>query len=46
MSRRLTSEDLGTYGRDIGVSLPDMLWALVAELPEGTMLRLGMTNPP
>jgi threonylcarbamoyladenosine tRNA methylthiotransferase CDKAL1 len=41
-----TSEDLGTYGRDIGTSLPEMLWQVVECLPEGTMLRLGMTNPP
>ena len=42
----ITSEDLGTYGRDIGTSLPELLWQLVGLLPEGTMMRLGMTNPP
>ena len=42
----LTSEDLGAYGRDIGVTLPDLLWQLVEVVPEGCMLRLGMTNPP
>ena len=42
----LTSEDLGTYGRDIGSTLPELLWKIVAELPEGVMLRCGMTNPP
>lgn len=42
----LTSEDLGAYGHDIGVSLPQLLWRLVAVIPEGCMLRLGMTNPP
>ena len=42
----LTSEDLGCYGRDIGTNLPDLLWQIVELLPEGTMLRLGMTNPP
>ena len=42
----LTSEDTGAYGRDIGTDLPTLLRALVAEMPEGTMLRLGMTNPP
>jgi threonylcarbamoyladenosine tRNA methylthiotransferase CDKAL1 len=42
----ITSEDLGCYGRDIGTSLPEMLWQLVDLLPEGTMMRLGMTNPP
>ncbi len=42
----LTSEDLGAYGRDIGVTLPELLWKLVAVVPEGCMIRLGMTNPP
>uniref|UniRef100_A0A182T5Z5 tRNA-t(6)A37 methylthiotransferase n=1 Tax=Anopheles maculatus TaxID=74869 RepID=A0A182T5Z5_9DIPT len=42
----LTSEDTGTYGRDIGSSLPELLWKLVDEIPEGCMMRLGMTNPP
>ncbi|XP_052758922.1 threonylcarbamoyladenosine tRNA methylthiotransferase [Galleria mellonella] len=42
----LTSEDTGTYGRDIGSSLPELLWRLVEVIPEGCRLRLGMTNPP
>jgi threonylcarbamoyladenosine tRNA methylthiotransferase CDKAL1 len=42
----MTSEDTGAYGRDIGASLPELLWRVVELLPEGTMLRLGMTNPP
>ncbi|XP_032520554.2 threonylcarbamoyladenosine tRNA methylthiotransferase [Danaus plexippus] len=42
----LTSEDTGTYGRDIGTSLPYLLKQLVAVIPEGCRLRLGMTNPP
>jgi threonylcarbamoyladenosine tRNA methylthiotransferase CDKAL1 len=42
----MTSEDTGAYGRDIGTSLPAMLDLVIAALPEGTMLRLGMTNPP
>ncbi|KAF5299003.1 hypothetical protein FQA39_LY11635 [Lamprigera yunnana] len=42
----LTSEDTGTYGRDIGTSLPKLLWRLVEIIPEGCRLRLGMTNPP
>lgn len=42
----LTSEDTGTYGRDIGSSLPELLWQLVEVIPEGCMLRVGMTNPP
>lgn len=42
----LTSEDTGTYGRDIGSSLPELLWKLVEVIPDGCMLRIGMTNPP
>ncbi|XP_023225944.1 threonylcarbamoyladenosine tRNA methylthiotransferase-like [Centruroides sculpturatus] len=42
----LTSEDTGTYGRDIGETLPRLLYKLVEEIPDGCMLRLGMTNPP
>ncbi|KAG8442328.1 hypothetical protein GDO86_011214, partial [Hymenochirus boettgeri] len=42
----LTSEDTGAYGRDIGTDLPTLLWMLVEVIPEGAMLRLGMTNPP
>ncbi|KAK9270448.1 hypothetical protein L1049_026028 [Liquidambar formosana] len=44
----LSSEDTGAYGRDIGVNLPFLLKAIVAELPldGSTMLRIGMTNPP
>ncbi|KRZ32245.1 Threonylcarbamoyladenosine tRNA methylthiotransferase [Trichinella pseudospiralis] len=42
----LTSEDLGAYGRDIDCTLPELLKAVTAKLPDGVMLRLGMTNPP
>jgi len=42
----LIIKDTGAYGRDIGVTLPQLLWQIVAVLPEGVMLRLGMTNPP
>ncbi|KAI9321178.1 hypothetical protein DFJ73DRAFT_616250, partial [Zopfochytrium polystomum] len=46
----LTSEDTGAYGKDIGVTIVDLLWGIVRVLerhPEcGTMLRVGMTNPP
>lgn len=42
----LTSEDTGTYGRDIGTSLPRLLWELVKVIPDGCMMRVGMTNPP
>ncbi|KAM8966946.1 threonylcarbamoyladenosine tRNA methylthiotransferase [Pelodytes ibericus] len=42
----LTSEDTGAYGKDIGTDLPTLLWKLVEVIPEGAILRLGMTNPP
>ncbi|XP_065370478.1 threonylcarbamoyladenosine tRNA methylthiotransferase [Calliphora vicina] len=42
----LTSEDTGAYGRDIGSSLPELLWKLVEVIPKNCMLRVGMTNPP
>ena len=44
----LSSEDTGTYGRDIGESLPSLLQQIVDVLPlDGSvMLRVGMTNPP
>jgi threonylcarbamoyladenosine tRNA methylthiotransferase CDKAL1 len=42
----LTSEDTGAYGRDIGVHVTAMLRRVADAMPEGTMLRLGMTNPP
>lgn len=42
----LTSEDTGTYGRDINTNLPELLWKLVDVIPQGCMMRIGMTNPP
>ena len=42
----LTSEDTGAYGKDIGVTLPELLWQLVEVIPEGALMRIGMTNPP
>lgn len=42
----LTSEDTGTYGRDIGSSLPELLNALIEVIPDGCKMRVGMTNPP
>ena len=42
----LTSEDTGAYGRDIGTNLPNLLKSIVKIMPDHTMLRLGMTNPP
>ena len=43
---RLTSEDLGTYGKDIDEKLPSLIWDIINLLPNNVMLRLGMTNPP
>ena len=42
----LTSEDTGAYGKDIGVTLPELLYKLVEVIPEGCRMRIGMTNPP
>ncbi|KAJ0399255.1 hypothetical protein ATCC90586_010091 [Pythium insidiosum] len=42
----LSSEDTGAYGIDIGTDLPTLLRAILAVLPDGVMLRVGMTNPP
>ncbi|POM74629.1 LOW QUALITY PROTEIN: MiaB-like tRNA modifying enzyme, archaeal-type [Phytophthora palmivora] len=42
----LSSEDTGAYGIDIGTDLPTLLCKLLEVVPEGVMLRVGMTNPP
>ncbi|XP_033105022.1 threonylcarbamoyladenosine tRNA methylthiotransferase-like [Anneissia japonica] len=42
----LTSEDIGAYGKDIGVTITELLWQLVEVIPENCMMRIGMTNPP
>ncbi|KAK1932867.1 CDK5 regulatory subunit-associated protein [Babesia divergens] len=42
----LTSEDTGAYGIDIGTNIVTLLRGITALLPEGVMLRLGMSNPP
>ncbi|KAJ8531820.1 hypothetical protein ON010_g14142 [Phytophthora cinnamomi] len=42
----LSSEDTGAYGIDIGTDLPTLLRKLLAVVPDGVMLRVGMTNPP
>ncbi|KAI8912569.1 hypothetical protein EDD86DRAFT_188359 [Gorgonomyces haynaldii] len=46
----LTSEDLGAYGKDIGVSIVDLLWGIVKQMEahssKNARLRVGMTNPP
>ena len=42
----LTSEDSGAYGKDIGSSLAELFSRLLPIVPDGRMLRVGMTNPP
>ncbi|CAH0480341.1 unnamed protein product [Peronospora belbahrii] len=42
----LSSEDTGAYGIDIGTDLPTLMRKLLEVVPEGIMLRVGMTNPP
>lgn len=46
----LTSEDTGAYGRDIGVTIIDLLKGIVESMDkhenQDAMLRVGMTNPP
>ncbi|KAE9356202.1 Threonylcarbamoyladenosine tRNA methylthiotransferase [Phytophthora fragariae] len=42
----LSSEDTGAYGIDIGTDLPTLLRKLLQVVPDGVMLRVGMTNPP
>jgi threonylcarbamoyladenosine tRNA methylthiotransferase CDKAL1 len=42
----LSSEDTGAYGRDIGTDIGKLLKAIIAVIPDGVMLRVGMTNPP
>jgi len=42
----LTSEDTGAYGIDLGTDLPTLLKEIVPVIPDGCMMRIGMTNPP
>eukprot|EP00916_Digyalum_oweni_P005947 GHVL01010283.1.p1 GENE.GHVL01010283.1~~GHVL01010283.1.p1 ORF type:complete len:530 (+),score=101.44 GHVL01010283.1:36-1625(+) len=42
----LTSEDTGAYGIDLRTNIADLLEGIVERLPQGIMLRIGMTNPP
>ncbi|MCD6357815.1 MAG: tRNA (N(6)-L-threonylcarbamoyladenosine(37)-C(2))-methylthiotransferase [Thermoproteales archaeon] len=41
----LTSQDLAAYGLDIGVSLPDLLEAILGEVDGEYRIRLGMMEP-
>ena len=38
--------NLGAYGIDLGTDLPALLAEIVPTIPEGCMMRIGMTNPP
>jgi threonylcarbamoyladenosine tRNA methylthiotransferase CDKAL1 len=40
----LTSEDLGAWGRDIGLVLIDLLNELVKVIPDDCMMRLGRNS--
>jgi threonylcarbamoyladenosine tRNA methylthiotransferase CDKAL1 len=42
----MTSEDAGTYGRDIGKNFPELCWQVLSVLRPHNILKLGMTNPP
>jgi threonylcarbamoyladenosine tRNA methylthiotransferase CDKAL1 len=42
----LASEDMGAYGIDLGTNIVELLLKLSDQLPEGVMVRTGMTNPP
>jgi len=42
----LASEDMGAYGIDLGTNIVELLLRLSDQLPEGVMIRTGMTNPP
>lgn len=41
---QLASQDAGAYGRDIGVSLPELL-DLLSDIDGAFMIRVGMMNP-
>merc|ERR1712151_1180973 len=42
----LASEDMGAYGIDLGTNIVELLLKLFDNLPDGVMVRTGMTNPP
>ncbi|KAJ3272234.1 hypothetical protein HDV01_005888 [Terramyces sp. JEL0728] len=46
----LTSEDIGAYGIDIGVTIVQLLWKIIEAMEHHpskiAKLRVGMTNPP
>ncbi len=41
----LTAPDLAVYGKDRGYTLIDLLDRVIAVVPEGKMIRLGMMSP-
>ena len=41
---QITAQDVSSWGRDIGKSLPDLL-NNIGDLPGRFMIRLGMMNP-
>eukprot|EP01091_Cochliopodium_minus_P010002 TRINITY_DN2591_c0_g1_i1.p1 TRINITY_DN2591_c0_g1~~TRINITY_DN2591_c0_g1_i1.p1 ORF type:complete len:637 (+),score=189.52 TRINITY_DN2591_c0_g1_i1:48-1958(+) len=43
---RITSEDTGAYGIDLGTDIAELLKNMIPLIPDGAMLRVGMTNPP
>ena len=43
---RFFSEDSGAYGLDIGTNIVELLDDILEIIPDGVMLKMGMTNPP
>lgn len=41
---QLTAQDVSAWGRDIGDTLPELLWK-IHDIPAPSMLRVGMMNP-
>ncbi len=41
---RLTSEDAGAYGRDIGTNIAELLRDVLEAVPDGVMVKLGMVS--
>jgi threonylcarbamoyladenosine tRNA methylthiotransferase CDKAL1 len=41
---RLTSEDAGAYGRDIGTNIAQLLRDVLEAVPDGVMVKLGMVR--
>jgi threonylcarbamoyladenosine tRNA methylthiotransferase CDKAL1 len=41
---RLTSEDAGAYGRDIGTNIAALLRDVLEAVPDGVMVKLGMVR--